>query len=176
MDSKSAIWPEKIYEAFSHHNIRIIANVPDAGHSELIRLCQADKQMQVVTLTTEEEGVGLLCGAWSGGTKGVLLMQSSGVGNCVNALALPIICRIPFLTIVTMRGEWGEFIPWQVPMGKATPTILETMDTHIFRANDPGEVDKSVDAAASLAYNTRRSCAVLLSQKLIGSKHFEEEQ
>ena len=103
-------------------------------------------------------------------------MQSSGVGKCVNALALPIICRIPFLTIVTMRGEWGEFIPWQVPMGKATPTILETMDTHIFRANDPGEVDKSVDAAASLAYNTRRSCAVLLYQKLIGSKHFEEEQ
>ena len=108
MDSKSANWPDKIYEAFSNHNIRIIANVPDAGHSELIRLCQADTQMQVVTLTTEEEGVGLLCGAWSGGTKGVLLMQSSGGGNCVNALALPIICRIPFLTIVSMRGEWGE--------------------------------------------------------------------
>ena len=59
MDSKSANWPDKIYEAFSHLNIRIIANVPDAVHSEFIRLCQADTQMQVVTLTTEEEGVGL---------------------------------------------------------------------------------------------------------------------
>lgn len=175
MESTPANWPGEIYEAFSRHNIRIIANVPDAGHSELIRLCQADKKMHVVTLTTEEEGVGLLCGAWSGGAKGVLLMQSSGVGNCVNALALPIICRIPFFSVITMRGEWGEFIPWQVPMGKATPTILETMDTHIFRVNTPGDVDKSVDAAAGLAYNTRRSCAVLLSQKLIGAKHFKEE-
>ena len=91
-------------------------------------MCEAQNDMDVVTLTTEEEGVGLVCGAWAGGRKGVLLMQSSGVGNCINALALPVICRIPFLTIVSMRGEWGEFIPWQVPMGQGTPKVLEAMD------------------------------------------------
>lgn len=175
MDSKATDWPSEIYEAFLRHNIRIIATVPDAGHSKLIELCEADGQMRVVTLTTEEEGVGLLCGAWSGGEKGVLLMQSSGVGNCVNALALPVICRVPFFMVVTMRGEWGEFIPWQVPMGKATPTILEAMETHIFRVNTPLEVNESIEAGASLAFNSRRSCAVLLSQRLIGAKQFKEE-
>ena len=174
MDSKSANWPDKIYEAFSNHNIRIIANVPDAGHSELIRLCQADTQMQVVTLTTEEEGVGLLCGAWAGGRKGVLLMQSSGVGNCINALALPVICRVPFLSIISMRGEWGEFIPWQVPMGRGTPKVLEAMDVSVVRADVKGKVGETVNAAGHFAFNTRRSAAVLLSQQMLGAKQFKE--
>ena len=101
-------------------------------------------------------------------------MQSSGVGNCINAIALPIICRIPFLTIVSMRGEWGEFIPWQVPMGQGTPKVLEAMDVQVFRADYKSEVGATVDAAAKIAFNTRRSAAVLLSQKMIGAKQFKE--
>ena len=100
-------------------------------------------------------------------------MQSSGVGNCINALALPNICRIPFLTIVSMRGEWGEFIPWQVPMGQGTPKVLEAMDVKIFRVDYKKEVGITVDAAAKYAFNTRRSSAVLLSQKMIGAKEFK---
>ncbi len=60
----------------------------------------------------------MLAGAWLGGVRGVLLMQSSGVGNCVNLLSLVQECRFPLLMIVTMRGEWGETNPWQVPMGR----------------------------------------------------------
>jgi len=125
-------------------------------------------------LTTEEEGVGVLSGAWAGGRKGVLLMQSSGVGNCINAIALPAIGRIPFLTIVSMRGEWGEFIPWQVPMGLGTPKVLEAMDVRIFRADYENEVGDTVAAAGNFAFNTRRSAAVLLSQKMLGAKQFKE--
>ena len=139
----------------------------------MIDLCEKDNNIDVVTLTTEEEGVGLSCGAWAGGKKSALLMQSSGVGNCINALALPNICRIPFLTIVSMRGEWGEFIPWQVPMGLGTPKVLEAMDVKIFRVDYKDEVGDTVNAAANFAFNTRKSAAVLLSQKMIGAKQFK---
>ena len=167
-------WHQDIYDALRDHDITLVAHVPDAGHTPLIQKCEAQNDIDVVTLTTEEEGVGLLCGAWAGDRKGVLLMQSSGVGNCINALALPNICRIPFLTIVSMRGEWGEFIPWQVPMGQATPKVLEAMDVRIFRADYKREVGSTVDAAANFAFNTRQASAVLLSQKMIGAKQFKE--
>ena len=121
----------------------------------------------------EEEGIGLSCGAWAGGRRSALLMQSSGVGNCINALALPNICKIPFLSIVSMRGEWGEFIPWQVPMGKGTPKVLEAMNVNVFRADKKEEVGLTVDAAAKFAFNTRSSSAVLLSQRMIGAKQFK---
>jgi sulfopyruvate decarboxylase alpha subunit len=174
MTAETIDWHRDIYDVLREQDITMVAHVPDAGHTPLIKRCEADNTMDVVTLTTEEEGIGLLCGAWAGGRKGVLLMQSSGVGNCANALALPAICRIPFLTIVSMRGEWGEFIPWQVPMGKGTPGVLEAMDVNLFRADYKQEVGATVDAAAKYAFNTRRSAAVLLSQKMIGAKMFKE--
>ena len=126
-DSQAIDWHKDIFDVLNEQGVSLVAHVPDAGHTPLIKRCEAANDIDVVTLTTEEEGIGLLSGAWAGGRKGVLLMQSSGVGNCANALALPIICRIPFLTIVSMRGEWGEFIPWQVPMGQGTPGVLEAL-------------------------------------------------
>ena len=128
--------------------------------------------MRVVRLTTEEEGVALLAGAWLGGGKGVLLMQSSGVGNCINMLSLPINCRMPLLMLVTMRGEWGEFNPWQIPMGQSAPTVLEASGVIVYRADRIEDVVPTVEAALLLAFQSRRSVAVLLSQKLIGAKNF----
>ena len=168
-------WHQDIFTVLREQEISLVTHVPDAGHTPLIKMCEAQNDIDVVTLTTEEEGVGLLCGAWSGGRKGVLLMQSSGVGNCINALALPNICRIPFVTIVSMRGEWGEFIPWQVPMGQGTPKVFEAMDVKVFRADQQHEVGSTVDAAVKFAFNTRQSAAVLLSQKMIGAKQFKED-
>jgi len=167
-------WHLDIFNILREQDITLVAHVPDAGHTPLIARCEAHNEIDVVTLTTEQDGVGLLAGAWAGGRKGVLLMQSSGVGNCINALALPIICRIPLLAIVSMRGEWGEFIPWQVPMGKGTPGVLKAMDVDVFRADYQQEVGYTVDAAAKFAFNTRRSAAVLLSQRMIGAKQFSE--
>ena len=173
-DSQAIDWHKDIFDVLNEQGVSLVAHVPDAGHTPLIKRCEAANDIDVVTLTTEEEGIGLLSGAWAGGRKGVLLMQSSGVGNCANTLALPIICRIPFLTIVSMRGEWGEFIPWQVPMGQGTPGVLEAMDVKLFRADYKSEVGMTLDAAAKFAFNTRQSAAVLLSQKMIGAKQFKE--
>jgi len=171
---ESIDWHQDIFQVLQEQQIDLVAHVPDAGHSPLIVKCEAHNSIDVVTLTTEEEGVGIISGAWAGGRRGVLLMQSSGVGNCINALALPLICRIPFLTIISMRGEWGEFIPWQVPMGLGTPKVLDAMDIRVFRADTKAEVGTTVDAAAKLAFNTRQSAAVLLSQRMIGAKQFAE--
>ena len=83
--------------------------MPDAGHSAAIRLAEADPEVNSVVLTTEEEGIGYLAGAWLGGQRGALLMQSSGVGNCINTLALQVCARFPLLMVITMRGDWAEF-------------------------------------------------------------------
>ena len=168
-------WPLKIYEVLKKNNIRQIAYVPDAGHKSLIEFCQNNKNMNMVSLTTEEEGMGLLAGAWLGGEKGVLLMQSSGVGNCINALAsITRACNFPLLMIVTMRGEWNEFNPWQVPMGKATEKVLSALDINVVRCEKAEEVQDTVYAMMGLAYKSNCATAVLLSQRLIGSKAFNE--
>ena len=149
-------WPDRIYDLLKEHDIKQVALVPDAGHSRLIRRCLADNGMRVVTLTTEEEGIAMLFGAWLGGEKGVLLMQSSGVGNCINMLSVAIAHRTPCPMLVTMRGEFGEFNPFQVPMGNATPAVLEAMGTLVQRANRPDDVAPTVEATLRLAFNTYR--------------------
>ena len=109
-------WEDDIFDCFVNHNISQIPYVPDAGHAHLIKRVHDHPQMRPIVLTTEEEGVASSCGAWLGGQKSVVLMQSSGVGNCINMLSLVSTCNFPFLAIVSMRGEWGEFNYWQVPM------------------------------------------------------------
>jgi sulfopyruvate decarboxylase alpha subunit len=163
-------WQEGVYAALKAANVTLIGYVPDAGHAHLIEAAHADPAMKAVVLTTEEEGIALAAGAWLGGQRCVLLMQSSGVGNCINMLSLPLNCRMPFLTLVTMRGEWGEFNPWQVPMGSATPNVLAATGVHVRRAERPDEVAEMVAASAALAFDTQIPVAVLFSQRLIGAK------
>jgi sulfopyruvate decarboxylase alpha subunit len=165
-------WPDEIFEILQRFDVRQVPYVPDAGHSQLIRRVLDEPSMRAVPLTTEEEGVALLAGAWTGGQRGVLLMQSSGVGNCINMFSLTQIFRFPFLTLVTMRGEWGEFNPWQVPMGSTTQGVLELSGIKVLRASQPDEVRDVVEAAAGQAYNACTPTAVLLSQRLIGAKVF----
>jgi sulfopyruvate decarboxylase alpha subunit len=168
----SPSWPAAIYRALKLHRIRQVSYVPDAGHKRLIELCHADKSMTVVPLTTEEEGIGLAAGAWLGGERAALLMQSSGVGNCVNMLSLVRLCQLPFLALVTMRGEWGEFNPWQVPMGSATAQAFQLMGIQVQRAETPDEVGPMMDAACTMAFEGGTPVAVLLAQRLIGAKEF----
>src|SRR3954454_22299598 len=165
-------WPRRIYEILKEFEVRQVAYLPDAGHSELIELTAEDGGIKSVPLTTEEEGVALVAGSWLGGQRAVLLMQSSGVGNCLNMFSLVKTCRFPFLTFVTMRGEWGEFNPWQVPMGVATQGAFESMDIRVYRINHAGEVEETVTAAAQMAFQGGTAVAVLLSQQLIGTKVF----
>ena len=169
------MWPEAIHRELAAAQIRVVGYVPDAGHKRLIELCQADQSMRAVVLSTEEEGIGLAAGAWLGGERSVLLMQSSGVGNVINALGTIKECRFPLVTIVTMRGEEGEFNPWQVPMGQATRTVLEAMGTVVHRPGTADEIAPTVNAALRLAYNSYACVAVLIPQRVIGIKSFQDQ-
>ncbi|HEX3883232.1 MAG TPA: thiamine pyrophosphate-binding protein [Stellaceae bacterium] len=165
-------WRDGIFTALKAADIRQVGYVPDAGHTRLIELCRADPEIEAVSLTSEQEGIGLAAGAWLGGQRAALLMQSSGVGNCVNLLSLTKSCRFPLLMVITMRGEWAEFNPWQVPMGKGTQAALELMDVLVYRVEQPGEAAETVAAALDIAFNGSLTTAVLLSQKMIGAKRW----
>ena len=163
-------WQEELYRTLKAARVRHMSYVPDAGHTALIKLLEADPDVVCNVLTTEEEGIAIAAGAWLGGQRSVLLMQSSGVGNCINMLSLPAIGRFPLLMLVTMRGEWAEFNPWQVPMSRATQPTLEAMGVRVMRAEEPDGVAEIVDAAAALAYEADGQVAVLLGQRLLGRK------
>jgi sulfopyruvate decarboxylase alpha subunit len=170
--AQALAWPDAIFAELRRWDVRQVAYVPDGGHARLIRAVHDDPAMRAISLTTEEEGIAVLAGAALGGQRGVLLMQSSGVGNCVNMLSLVKTCGFPFLALVTMRGEWGEFNPWQVPMGSTTEAAFSLMDVGVRRADRPEEVAETVSAAARMAFEGGSAVAVLLGQRLIGAKVF----
>jgi sulfopyruvate decarboxylase alpha subunit len=168
--SAAVEWPDSLYAALKRGGVRQVGYVPDAGHSRLIERCRADDDIRDVALTTEEEGVALCAGAWLGGERSALLMQSSGLGNCINMLSLARSCRFPLLMLITMRGEWEEFNPWQVPMGSIVDPVLKLCEAEVYRATKPDEVEGAAERAVQQAFCDERITAVLLSQQLVGKK------
>jgi sulfopyruvate decarboxylase alpha subunit len=167
-----ASWPDAIYAHFRRVGIRQVGYVPDAGHSRLIKLCQDDPNIADVVLTTEEEGVGLVAGAALGGQRAALLMQSSGVGNCINMFSLLRNCGIGCAILVTMRGEFGEFNQWQVPMGSITADVLQLAGFLTYRVENAEDIDEIVGAGCDMAFDGNLQIAILLSQRLIGRKQW----
>ena len=165
-------WRDDIFEVFHDHDIKQVYHVPDAGHSRLIEACQKSNSVRTLALTTEEEGIAIAAGAWLGGQRSALLMQSSGVGNTINMVGLTKTLRFPFLTLITMRGDYGEFNSWQYPMGQGTSKVLEAMGMLLYSVDKAEDVKATVDAAARSAFQGGQSVAVLLRQKLIGIKTF----
>ena len=163
-------WPLEMHRVLKGAQVRQVSYVPDAGHAQLIKLFEADPEVLCNVLTTEEEGIAIAAGAWLGGVRSVLLLQSSGVGNCINMLALATVSRFPLLLLVTMRGEWAEFNPWQVPMGQATEPALNAIGVRTFRADTPSDLLEITASAATLAFESDQQVAVLLSQRMLGAK------
>lgn len=175
MASPTPSWPQDVLREMKSRSIAAVCTVPDGGLTTLLELVGGEPAMRLVTLTTEEEGIGITTGCWLGGTRAMIAMQSSGVGNCINALGLPAALRAPCLMLVTMRGQWGEFNPWQVPMGQAVRPVLEAVGVKCFPVDKAGEIAETFAAAADLAFNSRVSTAVLVSQRVIGAKGFGQE-
>ena len=170
--STSPAWPGELYDLLREHDITQFAYVPDAGHKTLINRSLTDPGVSSIALTTEEEGVAMLAGADLGGARGVLLMQSSGAGNCVNILSMIKAGRFPFLTLISMRGDFGEGNPWQMPMGQALRPVLGAMGVICLDVDSPAQVLPTVEGALRLTFKSGNSVAVLLTQKLIGAKSF----
>ena len=165
-------WSHAMYDQLRAWGVTQIAYVPDAGHRVMIDRSLADPDVHSIPLTTEEEGVALLAGADLGGARGVLLMQSSGVGNCINMLSLTAGARFPLLMLVSMRGDFGEGNPWQFPMGRATQTVLEAMGVVVLRADAAQDVMPTIQAACTMVWGSGEAVAVLLGQRLLGAKAF----
>jgi sulfopyruvate decarboxylase alpha subunit len=164
------LWAAEVYRVLKSANVTRMCYVPDAGHASLIDLFTGDREVVSNVLTTEQEGIAIAAGAWLGGKRSVLLLQSSGVGNCINMLSLTTISRFPLLMLVTMRGEWAEFNPWQVPMGRATEPSLHAIGVHTMRADAAEDLVEIVGSAATLAYEADQQIAVLISQRVLGKK------
>ena len=165
-------WQDQLYDTLRKENISIFSYVPDAGHKVLIDRAIKDNSVTAISLTSEQEGIGIAVGSYLGGSKAVLLMQSSGVGNCINQLSLIKHGQFPFLTIVTMRGEYGEANPWQFAMGEAVVPTLSSMGVKCLKITTEDEIESTIKAALIMVFQAERSVAVLLSQKLLGAKVF----
>ncbi|MFQ5958999.1 MAG: thiamine pyrophosphate-binding protein [Alphaproteobacteria bacterium] len=172
MSQPGPLWPDDIFRVLLEADVRQVGYVPDSGHARLIEMCRVEPSMAAVPLTSEEEGVALLAGAWLGGQRGALLMQSSGVGNCVNMLALTRTCRFPLLMLVTMRGQWGEANPWQLPMGQIAGEVLRLSGVVVHGIEAAEDAGETVAAAARAAFDAQAAAAVLISQRLVGAKTF----
>ena len=170
--STAVDWSADVFREIKARDIKTVCTVPDGGLTRLLNMVEADAGMRLVTLSTEEEGIGVATGQWLGGTRAMIAMQSSGVGNCINALGLPTTFRVPCLMLITMRGQWGEFNPWQVPMGQAVRPVLEAVGVKCFPVDKAEEVGEVFVAAADLAFHGQFSAAVLISQRIIGAKGF----
>ena len=161
-------WPDRIHAVFKRHGVRQVGYVPDAGHARLIELCQKDNDITDVGLTTEAEGAGLVLGAALGGERAALLMQSSGVGNCINTFSLLKNCAIPCVVLVTMRGEFNDFNPWQVPMGSITEPTLKLCGFLTYRVEQEDDVEPLLEAGCRMAFGDGNlPVAILLSQRMI---------
>lgn len=165
-------WVTGALDSLRRHGFHQVGFVPDAGHTHLISRCAEEPDLVAVPLTTEEEGVALAAGAWLGGQRAALLVQSSGVGNCVNLFSLVRTCRIPLLLLVTMRGQFGEANPWQVPMGQATADVLRLCGFVVLAADDATVVAETIEAAATMAATGPGAAAVLIGQRAVGAKAF----
>jgi sulfopyruvate decarboxylase alpha subunit len=175
MSKSTHHWSGDVFREMRARDITTVCTVPDGGLTQLLHLIGGERKMRLVTLTTEEEGIGVATGCWLGGERAMIAMQSSGVGNCINALGLPTAFRAPCLMLVTMRGQWGEFNPWQVPMGQATRPALEAVGVRCYAVDKSEEVGETFAAAADIAFNSRVSAAVLVSQRIIGAKGFGQK-
>ncbi len=167
-------WPGDAFQALLELDVRLVTYVPDAGHARLIDMCAREETMTTVPLTSEEEGVAVLAGAWLGGRRGVLLMQGSGIGNCVNTLSFVRTCRFPLLIIATMRGQEGEFNPWQMPMGGIAGAVLGLAGVGVHEAADAATVGPAVASCGQAAFAGPAAMAVLIAQGVVGVKDFRK--
>ena len=170
--AEQVVWTDELYRILREWNVTQFSYVPDAGHAVAINRSLEDPDVHSIPLTTEEEGVAMLAGAHLGGARGVAMMQSSGVGNCVNMFSLVKNGQFPMLLLVSMRGDFGEGNPWQMPMGQTIQPILETCGFICMRVGRPDEVAEAMQAACTMVFQSGQAVAVLLTQRLIGAKAF----
>ena len=171
MNQDSMTWTDVVLERLKANRLEILCYVPDIVLASLISRAEADPFFVVVPLTREEEGVGVLTGAYLGGRRGLLMMQVSGLGNSLNGLAsLAVPYQIPFLMLISQRGELGEFNPAQIPMGQGARPMLDALGIQHYTLRRLDEVATLTDGAIKTAYTAQRPVVLFLSTEMVGWK------
>ena len=164
-------WSAGMAQALRDNGYTVVAYVPDEVTDRLLQLLHEDRATRMVSVTREEEGLSVLCGAFLGGMRGALVMQSSGLGNSINALcSLAIGFQIPLLMVISERGRLDEVNSVQVPLGRAMPKIFEALGIQAFWIEGAEQIRRIVDGATKLAYSSALPVALVLPTTLTGGK------
>ncbi len=164
-------WEAEAVAGLKANDVELVASLPDAALAGLLEQLEADDDIRCVTVAREEEAVGVLSGAWLGGRRGALCCQSSGLATTVNALAsLSKPARIPFLGLVSRRGDLGEFNLAQVPFGYGVGGVLDAIGLRHGSLDAGADVRRRVDLAARTAFSTAEPYLLLLESTLTGAK------
>ncbi|MGJ4949086.1 thiamine pyrophosphate-binding protein [Bradyrhizobium sp. HKCCYLS20291] len=166
-------WPEILLQGFKRNQIDLVPYVPDRVLTPLIQALHDDPFFTTFATAREEEAVGILAGAWMGGRRGALLMQTSGFATLPNALAsLVVPCQIPLIMLVSERGTLGEFNYGQSLVCRTMRPVLDAlaMEHHTMTRLD--ELEFTVDRSIKQAIATQAPVALILSPLLTGGKVF----
>jgi sulfopyruvate decarboxylase alpha subunit len=162
-------WHEVVRDALKANEVRLVTYVPDRVLAPLIAAVHADDFFTVVAPAREEEAVGIVAGAWMAGTRGVVLMQTSGMGTLPNALAsLAMPYRIPVLMIISERGTLGEFNLGQALVCRTMRPVLESLGIENHTITRADELGFTVDKTIKQALLTQQPAALILSPLLTG--------
>jgi sulfopyruvate decarboxylase alpha subunit len=164
-------WEQAVMSSLKENEVRTVAYLPDTALSSVIDRVEADDDITAVEVTREEQAVAVVSGSWLGHRRGAILCQSSGLATAINALAsLSKPARIPFVGLVTRRGDLGEFNLAQVPFGYAMPDILDDLGVRNHALADGNDVARAVDMATKTAFATEEPYILLLESSLLGAK------
>jgi sulfopyruvate decarboxylase alpha subunit len=164
-------WAHRVLEAFRAEDVRNLVFVPDTVMGRLLALAEEDGSFRPIAVHREEEAVGVLSGLYLGGQRGAMLVQSSGLGNALNALgSLAAAYRIPFPLLVSLRGELGEFNPAQLVMGRAVPGCLGALGLQHVTLRREDELEVLLAGALKTCYTSDEPFGILLSAQLTGWK------
>lgn len=165
-------WQNALYEALLDENVTFFAQVPDESTGELVNLLERNQEVQMVPVTREEEGIGVLSGANLAGKRVALIIQASGIGNSLNVLgSLNVPCKVPVLLLISERGGLHEFNPCQVPLGKNVEPLLNQLGVQTYRIERAEDVTNVVKGAAMLAFSTQAPVGLILTSTLTGGKN-----
>ena len=161
-------WAEAAVDGLEHAGVDLVVHLPDSAVDPLMA---ASDGLETTLVSREEEAVGVLCGAWLGGRRGALVCQSSGLATAFNALgSLAVPARVPFVGLVSRRGDLGEFNLAQVPAGYGMPEALDAMGVRNHVVDRPGDVGRRTRMAAESAFSTRTPYVLLLDATVTGYK------
>jgi sulfopyruvate decarboxylase subunit alpha len=157
-----------IFDALKACDVKILSALPETWLVHLMHMADEDPDTILVRLAKEEEGIGISAGAHLAGVNSALLMQNHGFLASINAIvSLALLYKIPLLMLISYRGHMGEKDPWQTQGGLATEPILRALNIPIWHLTSPGDIQRRIKDAQTLAHASLHPVAVLMSRELM---------